>query len=43
MGIKKGSTLKRTEIPDIAVTIAASLGIAFPTGATGKPIVEVLE
>jgi len=42
-GIKKGSTVDRTEIPDIAPTIAALLGIAFPNGTTGKPIAEVLE
>lgn len=42
-GIKKGSMVKRTEIPDIAPTLAVLLGIAFPNGSTGKPIVEVLE
>ncbi|MFS4469735.1 alkaline phosphatase PafA [Maribacter sp. 2210JD10-5] len=42
-GIKKGSTVERTEIPDIAPTIAALLGIAFPNGTTGKPISKVLE
>lgn len=42
-GIKRGSTVKRTEIPDIAPTLASLLGIAFPSGATGKPIVEVLD
>jgi hypothetical protein len=42
-GIQKGSTNKRTEIPDIAPTVAALLGIAFPNGTTGKPIIEVLE
>ncbi|WP_431123226.1 alkaline phosphatase PafA [Flagellimonas flava] len=42
-GIKKGSTVSRTEIPDIAPTIAALLGVAFPNGTTGKPIGEVLE
>jgi predicted AlkP superfamily pyrophosphatase or phosphodiesterase len=42
-GIKKGSTVKRTEIPDIAPTLAVLLGIAFPNGSTGKPIAEVLE
>lgn len=42
-GVKKGSTNKRTEIPDIAPTMAAMLGIAFPNGTTGKPIIEVLE
>ncbi|WP_228234865.1 alkaline phosphatase PafA [Allomuricauda sp. M10] len=42
-GIKHGSTVNRTEIPDIAPTIASLLGIAFPSGTTGKPISEVLE
>lgn len=42
-GIKPGATAVRTEIPDIAPTIAALLGIAFPNGTTGKPITEVLE
>ncbi|GMN10982.1 alkaline phosphatase family protein [Croceitalea sp. MTPC9] len=42
-GIKKGSTVNRTEIPDIAPTIASMLGVAFPNGTTGKPISEVLE
>ena len=38
-----GSTALRTEIPDIAPTLAALLGIAFPNGTTGKPITRVLE
>ena len=42
-GIKKGSTVERTEIPDIAPTIASLLGIAYPNGTNGKPIVRVLE
>ncbi len=42
-GIKKGNTFVRTEIPDIAPTISALLGIAFPNGTTGRPIVEVLK
>ena len=42
-GIKSGSTTKRTEIPDIAPTLAALLGISFPSGTTGSPIVEVLD
>jgi predicted AlkP superfamily pyrophosphatase or phosphodiesterase len=41
-GIKKGSTVNRTEIVDAAPTIAALLGISFPNGTTGKPIAEVL-
>ena len=42
-GIKHGSTVNRTEIPDIAPTMASLLGIAFPSGTTGKPIGEVLD
>lgn len=42
-GIQQGSTVNRTEIPDIAPTIAALLGIAFPNGTTGEPIPAVLE
>lgn len=42
-GIKKGETASRTEIPDIAPTIASMLGIAFPNGTTGKPILAVLD
>lgn len=42
-GIKKGSTVERTEIPDIAPTISALLGISFPNGSTGTPISAVLE
>ncbi|WP_422348920.1 alkaline phosphatase PafA [Flagellimonas sp.] len=42
-GIKKGSTVNRTEIPDIAPTVATLLGTAFPNGTTGSPISEVLE
>lgn len=42
-GIQQGSTVARTEIPDIAPTISALLGIAFPSGTTGEPISVVLE
>ena len=42
-GIKNGETATRTEIPDIAPTIATLLGIAFPNGTTGKPIAKVLD
>jgi len=42
-GIKKGETVGRTEIPDVAPTIASLLGISFPNGTTGKPIAQVLE
>ncbi len=42
-GIKAGSTMEHTTIPDIAPTISALLGISFPNGATGKPLEFVLE
>ena len=42
-GIKPGSTVARTEIPDIAPTLAALLGISFPNGTNGKPLTVVLE
>lgn len=42
-GINHGSTLTKTKIVDIAPTISALLGISFPNGATGKPLVEVLD
>lgn len=42
-GIKKGSTFDLTHVDDIAVTIAALLGIEFPSGATGTVITKVLE
>jgi len=42
-GIQKGNTVERTEISDIAPTIAVLLGISFPNGSTGSPIAEVLE
>lgn len=42
-GIRKGSTLERTEVTDIAPTISALLGIPFPSGTTGNPIEKVLQ
>lgn len=42
-GVHKGSTFQRTEIDDIAPTIAALLGISFPNGTTGKPVYQALE
>lgn len=42
-GIKKGSTYKRTEVIDIAPTISALLGIAFPNGCSGNPLEDVLK
>lgn len=42
-GIKNGATVTRSEIPDIAPTVAALLGIAFPNGTTGKPLQVLLD
>ncbi|WP_338150233.1 alkaline phosphatase PafA [Eudoraea chungangensis] len=42
-GILQGATIERTEITDIAPTIAVLLGIAFPNGSTGEPVVKALE
>jgi len=42
-GIKRGSTLKETEVIDIAPTISSLLGISFPNGCTGKPLEIVLK
>ncbi|MEK9559537.1 MAG: alkaline phosphatase PafA [Flavobacteriaceae bacterium] len=42
-GIPAGSTAERTEIPDIAPTLAVLLGIGMPNGTTGTPIEDLLE
>lgn len=42
-GIKPGSTFKRSEIVDIAPTIAALLGIEFPNSVTGNPLYIMLD
>ncbi len=42
-GIKKGSSFNRTEVVDIAPTISALLGISFPNGCSGNPLIEVLK
>ncbi|RZS99906.1 alkaline phosphatase PafA [Aquimarina brevivitae] len=42
-GIRQGSTFKKTKIIDIAPTISALLGIAFPNGASGEVLMDVLE
>ncbi|HER41082.1 MAG TPA: alkaline phosphatase family protein [Salinimicrobium catena] len=42
-GIKAGNSLERTEIVDIAPTVSALLGIPFPNGATGRPLLMAFE
>ena len=41
-GIKSGQTYKMTSITDIAPTMCALLGIAFPNGMTGSVISDAL-
>ena len=41
-GIQKGKTFERTNVTDIAPTISALLGIAFPSGATGAVIEKAI-
>ena len=41
-GIKKGSISRRTDVIDIAPTIATVLGINSPDGSTGQVIHEVV-
>ncbi len=41
-GIKKGTTLKKTDATDVVPTICALLGIVPPNSATGSVIEEVL-
>lgn len=42
-GIKKGNSVIRTEITDLAPTISALLNISFPNGTIGKPLEFVLD
>ena len=42
-GIRRGSSVERAEITDIAPTISTLLGIPFPNGSTGRPLEVVME
>ena len=42
-GIKKGTTMRRTDATDIVPTIAAFLGIAPPAAVTGDVIEEIMK
>lgn len=42
-GIKTGETAKYSEITDVAPTVSVLLGIAFPSGATGKVLHQVFD
>lgn len=42
-GIRQGSTVQKTNITDIAPTVAALLGIGMPDGTTGIPLEFVMD
>ncbi len=42
-GVKKGETLRRTSVCDIAPTVAALLHILPPSGSIGQPVGEALK
>ncbi len=42
-GIKKGTSSQFHTITDIAPTLSVLLGIKFPSGANGQPVVEILD
>lgn len=42
-GIKKGETVKKVNVVDIAPTISLMLHMSFPNGTSGKPLEEVFE
>jgi len=42
-GIKKGSTVDRLSITDIAPTVSTLLNIGLPSGATGQPIKAIFD
>jgi phosphoglycerol transferase MdoB-like AlkP superfamily enzyme len=41
-GVKKGTTLRKTDVTDVVPTICALLGIVPPNSATGSVIEEIL-
>ncbi|RIV26820.1 alkaline phosphatase family protein [Fibrisoma montanum] len=42
-GVRPGQTVRRTQIADIAPTLAALLGILEPSGSIGHPVEEALK
>lgn len=42
-GIEKGETTQRSEVIDIAPTVSALLGIAYPNATTGHPLYIMLD
>ena len=42
-GIKPGRIARRVETVDVAPTIAAYLGVKYPSGSRGAPLVELVD
>jgi bisphosphoglycerate-independent phosphoglycerate mutase (AlkP superfamily) len=42
-GIPAGSSVRKVSITDIAPTVSMLLEIPLPSGATGKPLLELFE
>lgn len=42
-GVEKGKIYRETNIRDIAPTLSLIMGIPFPSGTTGDPIIEAIE
>jgi predicted AlkP superfamily pyrophosphatase or phosphodiesterase len=42
-GVEKGKTYRETNIRDIAPTLSLIMGVPFPSGMTGSPIIEAIK
>lgn len=42
-GVEKGKTYRETNIRDIAPTLSIIMGVPFPSGMTGSPIIEAIK
>jgi len=41
--IRRGSSMRRVSVTDAAPTVSALLGVPFPNGSTGQPLVELFQ
>ncbi|MCA9810052.1 MAG: alkaline phosphatase family protein, partial [Candidatus Dadabacteria bacterium] len=39
--IRRGSSMRRVDVTDAAPTVSALLGVPFPNGTTGQPLIEL--
>jgi len=42
-GVEKGKVYRETNIRDIAPTLSLIMGVPFPSGMTGSPIIEAIK